>query len=139
MLKKIRVENNQVVECMSPHEVPIGAMDKGDWRDAIEVPPQLIPNRQICGSHWFDLTKNPVEIRWNVEDISIEDRKKSLYSTIDEKYKKTLSQVLNNMNDSTEVIQIFLQNMMNKENEKNMIKSFNTHEQVDDYINNQEK
>ena len=74
-----------------------------------------------------------------MEDLSVEDRKQNLYSSIDEKYKKILSEVLNNMNDSTEITQIFLQNMMSKENEKNVIKSFNTHEQIDDYINNQEK
>lgn len=134
MSKKIRVENNQVVECMSAHEVPIGAMDRGDWRDAIEISPELIPNRQILGSHWFDLTKNPVEIRWNVEDLSVEDRKQSLYSFLDEKYKKLLLENLNNIDDIIESAQVFSENIMDKKNEKIMIESFITHEQVDEYM-----
>jgi hypothetical protein len=71
----VRVENNKVVECLSylPER-------EGDWRQAIDVAPVLISNRQIADGHWFDLTKTPVEVRWDVKDISIEDRKQQLFS-----------------------------------------------------------
>ena len=134
MTKKIRVENNSVVECMSPEEVPAGAMDTGDWRDAIEVVPELIPNRQVRGSHWFDLTKNPVEIRWNVEELSVDDRKPSLLLAIDQKYKQRLADVANSANDTVESTQLFLQVMVSKQAEKDIVNAFTTHEQIDEYM-----
>lgn len=134
MAKKIRVENNSVVECMNADEVPAGAMDSGDWRDAVEVAPELIPNRQIRGSHWFDLTKNPVEIRWNVEDLSVDDRKPPLLLAIDLKYKQRLADVVNGANDTVESTHSFLQVMVAKQAEKDVVNAFTTHEQIDEYM-----
>jgi hypothetical protein len=74
MPKHIRVENNEVVECLD--YLPNNA--SGDWRIAIEIEPSLIIGRQIRGSHTFDLTKNPVEILWSVIDLTVADRKDSL-------------------------------------------------------------
>lgn len=134
MAKKIRVENNSVVECMNVEEVPAGAMDTGDWRDAVEVAPELIPNRQIRGSHWFDLTKNPVEIRWNVEDLSVDDRKNDLLFGIDYRYKSVLSEIDINANNINESTQAFVQAMLNKQAEKDAVNAFTTHEQIDAYM-----
>lgn len=134
MAKKIRVENNSVVECMNADEVPVGAMDTGDWRDAVEVEPQLIPHRQIRGSHWFDLTKNPVEIRWNVEDLSVDDRKHNLLFGIDHRYKSVLSGIAVNANDINESTQAFIQAMLDKQGEKDAVNAFTTHEQIDEYM-----
>lgn len=136
MAKKIRVENNSVVECMNVEEVPVGAMNTGDWRDAIEVVPELIPNRQIRGSHWFDLTKNPVEIRWNVEDLSVDDRKPSLLLSIDQKYKQKLVNIVSGTSDTVESTQAFLQAMVAKQVEKDAVNAFTTHEQIDEYMTN---
>lgn len=74
MSKHIRVENNQVVQCLD--YLPENAT--GDWRIAIEVEPSLIEGRQIRGSHTFDLTKSPVEIVWSVIDLTVDDRKQDL-------------------------------------------------------------
>ena len=134
MAKKIRVENNSVVECMNADEVPTGAMDTGDWRDAVEVEPQLIPHRQIRNSHWFDLTKNPVEIRWNVEDLSVDDRKHNLLFGIDYRYKSVLSEIAVNANNINESTQAFIQAMLDKQAEKDAVNAFTTHEQIDAYM-----
>lgn len=134
MAKKIRVENNSVVECMNEDEVPPGAMDTGDWRDAVDVEPELIPNRQIRGSHWFDLTKTPVEIRWNVQDLNVDDRKPILLSAIEQKYKGVLTGVVANMTDTVESTQAFFQVMLDKQAEKDMVTAFTTHEQIDEYM-----
>lgn len=134
MAKKIRVENNSVVECMNVEEVPAGAMDTGDWRDVVEVEPQLIPHRQIRGSHWFDLTKNPVEIRWNVEELSVDDRKPSLLLAVDQKYKQRLADVVSGANDTVESTQAFLQVMVAKQVDKDVVNAFTTHEQIDAYM-----
>ena len=46
-MKKIRIENNSVVECMNADEVPEGAMNTGDWRDAVEVQPELVAGNRL--------------------------------------------------------------------------------------------
>lgn len=71
----VRVENGSVVECLG-----YDPQKAGDWREAIDVPPVLVENRQITDGHWFDLTKTPVEIRWNVKDVSVEDRRQQIFN-----------------------------------------------------------
>ena len=65
----VRIDKGSVVECLG-----YNPQKGGDWREAIDVPPVLIKNRQITDGHWFDLTKNPVEIRWNVIEVLIVSR-----------------------------------------------------------------
>ena len=74
----IKVENNIVVQCLSY----LPEIHDGDWREAIEINPNCIPNRQMIGAHTFDLTKSPVEITWEVIDISVEERKQQLQSNL---------------------------------------------------------
>lgn len=136
MVKKIRVENNSVVECMNVEEVPAGAMNTGDWRDAIEVEPELITGKQVIDGHWFDLSKNPVEIHWNVKNLSVEDRKQPLLHAIDQKYKEQLTSVVNNTEDAIESTQAFIQAMTNKQADKDIINAFITHQEIDNYIAN---
>lgn len=135
-MKKIRIENNSVVECMNADEVPEGAMNTGDWRDAVEIQPELVIGKQITDGHWFDLSKTPVEIRWNVKDLSVEDRKAPLFYAVDEKYKEQLTQVVNSANDPAESTQAFLQAMMNKQADKAVVTALTTHEEIDTYIQN---
>jgi hypothetical protein len=71
----IRVEDGVVKECVE--QLPTDP--QGDWREVIDVPPILISGRQITGNHSFDLTKTPAEIIWGIIDISVEDRKQSVY------------------------------------------------------------
>jgi hypothetical protein len=121
---------------MNADEVPEGAMNTGDWRDAVEVQPELIAGKQVTDGHWFDLTKTPVEILWNVKDLSVEDRKRPLLHAIDEKYKQQLTNVVNTANDPAESTQAFLQAMMDKQADKAVVAALTTHQQIDDYIAN---
>jgi hypothetical protein len=69
----VRVENNTVVECLG-----YDPQREGDWRQAINISPVINSNRQITDGHWFDLSKTPVEIQWNIKDISVEDRRQQI-------------------------------------------------------------
>jgi hypothetical protein len=80
MSKHIRVENDQVVECLD--YLPENYV--GDWRVAIEIEPVLVVGRQIIGSHSFDLTKNPAEILWSDIDLSVEDRKDQILGSLNQ-------------------------------------------------------
>jgi hypothetical protein len=121
---------------MNADEVPEGAMNTGDWRDAVEVQPELVAGKQVTDGHWFDLTKTPVEILWNVRDLSVEDRKQPLFSAVDQKYKQELTDVVNTANDPAESTQAFLQAMIDKQADKAVVTALTTHQQIDDYIAN---
>ena len=67
----VQVVNGEVTQCW---DTPPPSGEAG-WVSAIEVRPEIIPHRQMYTAHRFDTTKNPVEIVYGVEDISVESRK----------------------------------------------------------------
>jgi len=131
MSKHIRVENNQVVECLD--YLPNNS--SGDWRMAIEIEPVLIPGRQILGSHTFDLTKNPVEIVWSVIELNVEDRKKDILSILNQKsYQIVHEELIKEFagdNSDFSLVQSAISVYRQKRNE---ILSLSSHEQIDSYI-----
>jgi hypothetical protein len=72
----VKIENNEVTQCWDT-QPPRG---EAGWKSAIEVRPAITPNRQMYTSHTFDITKDPVEIVWGVQDITPEDRKGGMRS-----------------------------------------------------------
>ena len=50
------------------------------WREAVEVIPDITPNREYVSTHTFDLTKTPAEIVWSKASLSVDDRRGSLKS-----------------------------------------------------------
>ena len=83
----IRVEDGVVKQCVE--ELPTDP--QGDWREVVDITPVLIAGRQIAENHSFDLTKTPAEIIWEIIDISVEDRKQSVY----ENYSSISQQIVN--------------------------------------------
>jgi len=65
----VRVADGKVVDCRN--SPPNGAEG---WTTAVEIRP-LLTNRQQYDDHWFDVSKNPVEIVWRVKELSVQDRK----------------------------------------------------------------
>lgn len=72
----VKIVNNEVTQCWDT-QPPAG---ESGWKSAIEVRPALTPHRQMYTAHHFDITKDPVEIVWGVQDISPEDRKGGMRS-----------------------------------------------------------
>ena len=69
----VRIENGEVKDCWDTP--PDG---RAGWKNAIEVKPTIIENRQKYTGHIFDITKDPVEIVYGVVDISVADRKEHM-------------------------------------------------------------
>jgi hypothetical protein len=67
----VKVVNDKVTECW---DIPPPAGELG-WKQAVEIRPDIIPNRQDYESHYFDLTTDPVQIVYKVRDFTLEDRK----------------------------------------------------------------
>lgn len=131
MSKHIRVENNEVVECLD--YLPNNA--SGDWRIAIEIQPSLITGRQIIGSHSFDLTKNPVEILWSVIDLSVQDRKDSLLQQLNQESYQIVQEELvkefEGQNSDFALVQAAITAYRNKRTE---INNLSTHDDIDAFI-----
>ena len=70
----VRVQNGKVTDCW---DTPAPEGQDG-WSAAVEITPDLVPNREILTTHTFDITKNPVEIVWGKRELSVEERKGSL-------------------------------------------------------------
>lgn len=133
MSKHVRVENNQVVECLD--YLPENA--SGDWRAAIEIEPNLIPGRQIVGSHSFDVAKDPVEIVWSVIDLSVEDRKHQILSNLNQKsyeivHEELVKEFEGNSSDFT-LVQSAISFYRQKRTE---ILSLSSHDQIDIFVAN---
>jgi len=69
----VRIENGEVKDCWDTP--PDG---RPGWKNAIEVKPTIIENRQHYTGHIFDITKDPVEIVYGVVDISVDSRKEQM-------------------------------------------------------------
>ena len=70
----IRVQNGQVTDVW---DTPAPEGQDG-WTSAVEVTPDLTPNREILTTHSIDITKSPIEIVWGKRDLSVDERKDSL-------------------------------------------------------------
>ena len=70
----IRVQDGQVTDVW---DTPAPEGQSG-WSPAVEVTPDLIPNREVLTTHSFDITKNPIEIIWGKRELSIDERKGGL-------------------------------------------------------------
>jgi len=132
MPKHVRVENDQVIECLDYlPERP------GDWREAIEVAPTLVPFRQIYGSHHFDISKNPVEIVWSVIDLNEQERKETLMNMRTGQLQMQIQQEMQKEfapNDEQTNLTVVGALMEQLRSIKAEISVLNSHEDIDAYI-----
>jgi hypothetical protein len=90
----VRVVNNQVADCWDTP--PAEGVGNAGWKNAVEIRPTIIPNRQGYTAHTFDLTKDPVEIVYGTFDISVDDRKASMKSAAAFKFQQVVNQQAQN-------------------------------------------
>jgi len=90
----VRIVNNQVVDCWDTP--PAEGVGNNGWKNAVEVRPTIIPNRQGYTAHTFDLTKDPVEIVYGTFDISVDDRKAGMKSNAAFTFQQVVNQQARN-------------------------------------------
>lgn len=83
----VKIVNNEVTQCWDT-QPPAG---EAGWKSAIEVRPPIVEGRQYYTGHTFDITKDPVEIVYGVENMTVEGRKSGFSSM----YKAAFQQVVN--------------------------------------------
>lgn len=131
MSKHIRVENNEVVECLDYlPENPVG-----DWRVAIDIEPVLVAGRQIIGSHYFDLAKDPVEIIWSVIDLDIEDRKSQILANLNqESYNIVHSELIKEFEGNSSDFALVQSAISVYRQKRSEILALSSHDQIDLFI-----
>ena len=93
----VRIQNNEVTQCWDT-QPPAGEFG---WKPAIEVRP-AITNRQYYSGHTFDITKDPVEIVYGVEDITVESRKIGLIDQAKSEFQQVVNEQLRIEMDDTD-------------------------------------
>ena len=131
-MKHVRVENGQVVECLDYRP------DRpGDWRNAIEVSPPLVPFKQIYGAHSFDISKDPVEIVWPVVDLTVDERRETIMNQQTAQLQMQIQQEMQKEFSPTPeqtnlgIVEVLMRQLREK---KAAIAALATHEDIDAYI-----
>jgi hypothetical protein len=131
----VRVEEGVVVECLgyNPNR-------EGDWREAVDILANPIPNRQIVEGYYFDTSKTPVEIVWGVKDLSVNDRKETLLMILTQEERRAISfeitkefQCSCSTNDNC-CIDTITENILSLRQKREQISLLNSHEQIDEYM-----
>jgi len=68
----VRIVNNQVQDCWDT--VPSEGVGNAGWKNAVEVRPEIVANRQGYTAHVFDITTDPVQIKYGTFNISVAER-----------------------------------------------------------------
>jgi len=90
----VRIVNGEVKDCWDTP--PAEGVGNAGWKNAVEVRPTIIPNRQGYTAHTFDLTKDPVEIVYGTFDISVDDRKAGMKSNAAFTFQQVVNQQARN-------------------------------------------
>mgnify|MGYP003654428564 FL=1 len=83
----VKVENEEVTQVWDT-QPPAG---ESGWQSAVEVRPSITDGKQVYTGHTFDLSADPVQIVYGVQDLTIAQRKEQLIG----KAKSAYQQVAN--------------------------------------------
>ena len=84
----VKVVNEEVTQVWDT-QPPEG---EAGWKSAIEVRPEITDGKQIYTAHTFDLTADPVEIVYGVEDLTIAQRKEQLIGQAKSAYQQVANE-----------------------------------------------
>lgn len=108
---------------------------EGGWQEAVEVKPEITPNREYITTHSFDLTKTPPEIVWGKATLTLDERKSGLKALVkmsfDRVVKEEVAKEIDELLDThynPEVVEAARQAYMSRLEQINAI---TTHEELD--------
>jgi hypothetical protein len=131
MAKYVRVQNNEVVECMD--YIPENSV--GDWREAIEIEPILTIGRQIKGPHSFNILTNPVQITWSIIDVDVLFRKHMLMEELNlTSFNLVQAELIKEFDGQYSDFALVQQEINIYRTKRQEIIDLQTHEQIDLYL-----
>jgi hypothetical protein len=90
----VRIVDGAVKDCWDTP--PAEGVGNNGWKNAIEIRPNIIPNRQGYTAHTFDITKDPVEIVYGTFDITVDERKGGLKANAQFEFQQVVNQQASN-------------------------------------------
>lgn len=86
----IRVKNGQVTDVWDYRPSDDKLAKEPGWREAVEVMPDLVPNREMVTTHHFDIDVTPAQIVWGKRAIEVEERKDGLRGNAKAEFKRVV-------------------------------------------------
>jgi hypothetical protein len=74
------VKNGQVTDVWDYRPSDDKLAKEPGWREAVEIMPDLIPNREMVTTHHFNIDVEPAQIVWGKRAIEVDERKDGLRS-----------------------------------------------------------
>ena len=74
----IRVKNGKVTDVWDYKPSADKLASESGWREAVEIMPDLVPNREIMTTHQINIDVEPAEIVWSKRELEVEERKDGL-------------------------------------------------------------
>ena len=83
-----KVVNEEVTQVWDT-QPPAG---ESGWKSAVEVKPDITDGKQIYTGHTFDLTADPVQIVYGVENLTVAQRKEGLIGQANSEYQQVANE-----------------------------------------------
>jgi len=74
----IQVKNGEVKQVWDYKPDASRLAAEGGWREAVEVKPDLVANRETMTTHSFDIDADPAQIVWGKRELTVDERKSGL-------------------------------------------------------------
>ena len=84
----VKVVDNEVTQVWDT-QPPEG---EAGWKSAVEVRPDITDGKQIYTAHTFDLSADPVQIVYGVEDLTVAQRKQGLIGQANSEYQQVANE-----------------------------------------------
>jgi hypothetical protein len=83
----IRVKNGQVKDVWDYKPSADKLASEPGWREAVEVMPDLVANREIMTTHHIDIDVDPAQIVWGKRELEVDERKDGLRGSAKAEFK----------------------------------------------------
>jgi hypothetical protein len=83
----IRVKNGQVKDVWDYKPSADKLASEPGWREAVEVFPELVPDREIITTHEINIDVEPAQIVWSKRELEVEERKDGLVAQAKAEFK----------------------------------------------------
>lgn len=69
------------------------------WCEAVEIMPDVIPNREIITTHHFNIDVTPAQIVWGKRELEVEERKGGLQDQAKQVFKSVVNAEIKKQTD----------------------------------------
>jgi hypothetical protein len=83
----IRVKNGQVKDVWDYKPSADKLASEPGWREAVEIFPELTPDREIITTHEINIDVEPAQILWSKRELEVEERKDGLVAQAKAEFK----------------------------------------------------